>query len=88
MFVSNFHVALMRTMFCVIFNIALSIHFLYFQVNKTFSPLVDAVDLCNQWLDHWSLQVSEALTNSSEHLEVIDVFISLLSCHIQCNCCY
>ena len=44
-----------------------------FQVNKTFSPLVDAVEMCSQWLDTWSVQVSEALTNSSEHLEIIDV---------------
>ncbi|GIY08391.1 phospholipid-transporting ATPase ABCA1 [Caerostris darwini] len=41
-------------------------------VNKTFSPLVDAVELSNQWLDHWSVYVSNALNNSKENLEILE----------------
>lgn len=47
--------------------------FVLFQVNKTFSPLVDAVEISNQWLEHWSVQVLDVLTNSSEHLSLIEV---------------
>ncbi|XP_054718877.1 phospholipid-transporting ATPase ABCA7-like [Uloborus diversus] len=36
-------------------------------VNKTFSPLVDAVELSNKWLDEWSVQVADILSNSSNH---------------------
>ncbi|GFT33344.1 phospholipid-transporting ATPase ABCA1 [Nephila pilipes] len=42
------------------------------RVNLTFSPLVDAVELSTQWLDHWSVHVTDALENSTEHLEVLD----------------
>ncbi|KAG8195500.1 hypothetical protein JTE90_010802 [Oedothorax gibbosus] len=42
------------------------------RVNKTFSPLVDAVEISNQWLDNWSVQVLDVLTNGSEHLSLIE----------------
>ncbi|KFM79929.1 Retinal-specific ATP-binding cassette transporter, partial [Stegodyphus mimosarum] len=44
-------------------------------VNKTFSPLVEAVELSNNWLENWSAEVSHALLNSSQYLSIIEEFL-------------
>ncbi|XP_042909741.1 phospholipid-transporting ATPase ABCA1 [Parasteatoda tepidariorum] len=40
--------------------------------NETFSPLVNAVELSNQWLDTWSVKISEVLSKSHEQLAIIE----------------
>ncbi|XP_071041815.1 phospholipid-transporting ATPase ABCA1 isoform X1 [Parasteatoda tepidariorum] len=42
------------------------------RVNETFSPLVNAVELSNQWLDTWSVKISEVLNKSHDQLAIIE----------------